>query len=82
MTNEKPPEEKPDAVKKWLDPLGNSMFVCCLGPRKVAVSKALLTYLEYDVEEFAVEVLKYRAVTEEYLPSYLDYSHPSTTRMP
>ena len=63
MQNERPPEEKPDAIKKWLDILGDSMFVCCLGPRKVAVSKTLLVYLGYDVEEFAVEVLKYRTVT-------------------
>jgi len=65
MANDKPPEEKPDAIKKWLDLLGTSMFVCCLGPRKVAVSKTLLTYLDYDVEEFAVETLKYKTVTEE-----------------
>jgi hypothetical protein len=38
------------------------MYVCVLGSRKVAVSKALLTYLEYDVNEFAIEAIKYRAV--------------------
>ncbi len=49
-----PPEEKPESVKKWLDFLGDSMYVVTLGMKKVGISKALLTYLEYDIEEFAV----------------------------
>ena len=41
------------------------MYVCTLGSRKVAVSKSLLTYLEYDVNEFAIEAIKYRAIFQE-----------------
>ena len=54
--------ERQDLVKKWLDYLGNSMYVCFLGPRKFAISKPLLTYLEYDIEELAVEAIKYRTL--------------------
>ena len=50
LQNVKPPEEKPESITKWLDSLGDSMFVCFLGPRKFAISKSLLSYLEYDIE--------------------------------
>ena len=50
----KPPDEKTDSKKKILDSLGDSMFICILSPRKYAISKSLITYLEYDLEEFAV----------------------------
>ena len=35
------------------------MFSCVFGSNKIALSKALLTYLDYDLEEFSVEALKY-----------------------
>lgn len=60
-----PPEEKAESVKKWLDFLGDSMFVCTLGMKRVAISKALLKYLDYDLEEFSVEAIKYRALFHE-----------------
>lgn len=47
-------EEKNDSIKKNLDSLGDEMFVCTLGMRKVAISKTLLTYLEYDIDEFSI----------------------------
>jgi hypothetical protein len=59
------PDEKPESVKQWLDYLGTDMYVCALGGRKFAISKSLLTQLGYDVEEFTVEVVKYRRVTLE-----------------
>ena len=62
MEGVKPPEEKPDSIKKWLDHLGDSMFVLFLGPRKFAIPKALLTYLDYDLEEFAITGTKYRSL--------------------
>jgi hypothetical protein len=61
-----PPEEKPESIKKWLDHLGDSMYVCTMGFKKVAISKSLLAYLEYDAEEFAIEAIKYRAIFTEY----------------
>ena len=59
------PEDKPDGVKKWLDFLGDSMYTILMGPRKLVISKSLLTYLEYDIEEFAVEIMKYRFASFE-----------------
>jgi hypothetical protein len=47
-------EDKPESTKKWLDLLGDTMFACILGPRKVAISKSLLALLGYDIEEFSV----------------------------
>lgn len=41
------------------------MFVCTLGMKRVAISKALLKYLDYDLEEFSVEAIKYRALFHE-----------------
>ena len=49
------------------------MYVFFLGPRKFAISKALLTYLDYDVEEFALEAAKFRAVFAEYLDFKIDF---------
>jgi hypothetical protein len=43
------PPEKPESLKKSLDSLGDSMFVCTSGIRKMAISKSLLSYLEYDI---------------------------------
>lgn len=43
------PQDKPESVKKWLDFLGDGKYVCFLGPRKFAISKSLLTYLDYDI---------------------------------
>jgi len=40
-----PPKGKADSVKKWLDILGDGMYVVFLGPRKFAISNSLLTYL-------------------------------------
>ena len=54
------PPQKPDTVKKWLDYMGDKMFVMFLGPRKQAISKSLLTHLGYDLEELAVEMAKYK----------------------
>lgn len=42
------------------------MYICTLGSKKVAISKSLLTYLEYDLNEFAIEAIKYRAIFQEY----------------
>ncbi len=44
-----PPKYKPESIKKWLDILGTGMFVVTLGPRKLGISKELLTYLEYNL---------------------------------
>ena len=41
------------------------MFLCYLSPVKFAISKSLLTYLEYDVEEFVIEAVKYRSILFE-----------------
>ena len=68
------PAQRPDTVKKWLDQMGDGMYVIFLGPRKQAISKALLIYLEYDLEEIAVEMVKYRASFIEYLLLHLDSS--------
>ena len=38
-------EEKSESVKKCLDSLGDSMYVCMLDVNKLAISKSLLTYL-------------------------------------
>ena len=43
------------------------MFVCIFGVRKVAVSKALLAFLSYDFEELALEIVKFKSVSFEYL---------------
>lgn len=67
------PEEKPESVKKWLDHLGDSMFVCTLGMKKVAVSKSLLQYLEYDLNEFAINCIKYRGIFNEYSLDYFRF---------
>ena len=40
------------------------MYTCACGSNKFAISKALLTYLNYDIQEFAVEVLKYGPCTD------------------
>jgi hypothetical protein len=58
-------EEKPESIKKWLDILGDGMYVSGFGPNKVAFSKALLIQLGYDPEEFAVETIKYRKLMVE-----------------
>ena len=65
-TMEEPSQEKPESIKKSLDLLGDSMFTICFGVRKVAVSYSLLNYLGYDVDEFALETTKYRAIFNEY----------------
>jgi hypothetical protein len=59
-------EEKPESMKKWLDILGDGMYVSGFGPNTVAISKSLLTQLGYDPEEFAVETTKYRKIILEY----------------
>lgn len=59
-------DEKRESVKKSLDGLGDSMFVCIFGVRKVAVSKALLAFLHYDFEELALEIVKFKTVGVEY----------------
>jgi hypothetical protein len=43
------------------------MFICTNGVSKFAISKSLLTYLEYDIEEFAIEAVKYHSIFAEYL---------------
>jgi len=43
-------QDKIEATHHILDPLGDSMFIVCLGLRKLAISKSLLRYLEYDIE--------------------------------
>lgn len=60
------PPQKADTVKKWLDHMGDTMFIIFLGPRKQAISKSLLNYLGYDIEELAVEMAKYRHSFLEY----------------
>jgi hypothetical protein len=52
-------------MKRWLDTLGNSMYISGFGPNTVAISKSLLTQLGYDPEEFAVETTKYRKLILE-----------------
>jgi hypothetical protein len=52
-------------MKKWLDYMGEGMYTMFFGPRKYAMSKGLLRYLEYDVEEVVVEMVKYRTVLFE-----------------
>ena len=42
MENTEAPPDKPESLKKCLDSLGNSMFVCTSGVRKVAISRSLL----------------------------------------
>jgi hypothetical protein len=42
MENTPAPPEKPESLKKFLDSLGDSMFVCTSGIRKFAISKSLL----------------------------------------
>lgn len=59
-------DDKRESVKKNLDTLGDSMFVCIFGVRKVAVSKALLAFLSYDFEELALEIVKFKSVNFEY----------------
>ena len=61
-----PPPDKNEPVKKYLDLLEDKMYVCCLGVRKFAISKSLLLYLEYDLEELAVQTMKYRSLNIEY----------------
>jgi hypothetical protein len=53
-------DDKPESVKKWLDILGDGMYLSAFGPNKFAFSRSLLTLLGYDPEEFAVELTKYR----------------------
>jgi hypothetical protein len=65
LPKEQAPEEKAESVKKCLDNLGDNMFICTLGINKVAVSKALLEYLEYDLEEFGIEAIKYKTIFHE-----------------
>lgn len=43
------------------------MFVCKFGLSKMAISNSLLEYLGINVEEFAVQTIKYRTVLFEYL---------------
>ena len=38
------------------------MFSSILGPNKIAISRQLLTFLDYNPEELAVEIIKYKAV--------------------
>ena len=42
MENSEAPPDKPESFKKCLGSLGDSMFVCTSGVRKVAVSRSLL----------------------------------------
>ncbi len=49
MESSTAPPDKAESLKKHLDSLGDSMFVCTSGVRKVAISKSLLSYLEYDI---------------------------------
>ena len=61
-----PTVSTPEIVKKYLDYLGDSMYLGLFGPRKVVISKSLLTYLDYDVEELAISAIKYRSLMFEY----------------
>lgn len=45
-----PKPAESELIKKYLDMLGNRMYITIFGPRKLAISNSLLTYLEYDVE--------------------------------
>ena len=55
------------SITKFLNSLKDSMFVCKFGLSKMAISNSLLEYLGINVEEFAVQTIKYRTVLFEYL---------------
>lgn len=38
-----------DSITKYLDSLGDSMYLAKFGMNKIAISKILLEYLEYDL---------------------------------
>ena len=61
----KPPDEKPDSVLKHIRELGDSLFLGVLGSKRVTISYSLLKYLGYDIEEFGIEITKYRTVVLE-----------------
>lgn len=44
-----PVAAKPDSPKKWLDFMGDTMYIGVFGPRKLAISRSLLDYLEYNI---------------------------------
>jgi len=52
------------------------MYTICLGINKLGISKSLLSYLEYDLEEFCVEAIKYRSISLEYEMSYYSVCFP------
>ena len=65
MTDAKMPEQKPESYRHILRTLGDCMFTASFGSNKVAFSKALLRYLQYDPDEFAVDAMKYRTINAE-----------------
>lgn len=64
-SNTLPQSTKPELLKKWLDQLGNKLYVALFGTRRMAISKTLLAYLDYDLEEFAVAAVKFRTIHTE-----------------
>lgn len=54
-------DDNQEFFDKFVDGLGNRMFVCRSTANRLVISKSLLTLLEYDPEEMAIEIVKYKA---------------------
>jgi hypothetical protein len=66
-------------LERYMQALGSRMFVCRFNNNKMLISKSLLEALEYDVEEFALETLRFRTPIYEYPPPHAGPPLPSAT---
>lgn len=66
--------EDKESITKYLHLYGEKMFICKFGLYKMAISNSLLRYLGYDIDEFAVETVKYRTVLFDFLSSNSYYA--------
>ena len=55
-------QEDLSKIPQWLDFQGDGLYTTFFGPNHYAISKRLLETLGYDVEEFAIEAVKFRAL--------------------
>ena len=54
-----------DLFESYIEQLGNRMFICRSTNNKLVISKSLLRLLEYDIEAFAIELIKFKAPLSE-----------------
>lgn len=73
--------EDKESITKYLHLYGEKMFICKFGLYKMAISNSLLRYLGYDIDEFAVETVKYRTVLFEYSWRHSVSCRPTATTL-